>query len=117
MKYYGTFICWLREKIFVVPIHFYQKIISPTHPRSCRFHPTCSSYTITAIIRFGLLKGGLMALCRLLRCNPFCRAGYDPVPDHFSLRPFTASQQQGHPPDKTNTVALEVSVYSEEKEV
>lgn len=93
MKAAGPLCAWVREHIFLAPVRFYQKCISPYTPPSCRFIPTCSSYAATAIRRFGLLGGGLMALCRILRCNPLCRGGYDPVPRHFSLRPFAASHE------------------------
>jgi len=62
-------------------IRFYQRRISPHTPPACRFQPTCSQYAFTAIERFGALKGGYLAARRLLRCNPFCRGGYDPVPE------------------------------------
>lgn len=58
----------------------YQKYISPLTPPSCRYIPTCSSYGIEAIERFGALKGGILTFWRILRCNPFCKGGYDPVP-------------------------------------
>ncbi len=61
-------------------IRFYQRHISAHTPPSCRFRPTCSQYAYTAIERFGVFKGGGLALWRLLRCNPFCKGGYDPVP-------------------------------------
>jgi putative membrane protein insertion efficiency factor len=61
-------------------IRLYRKGISPHFAPSCRFRPTCSQYALTAIERFGALKGGGMALWRILRCNPFCKGGYDPVP-------------------------------------
>ncbi|MEG0996323.1 MAG: membrane protein insertion efficiency factor YidD, partial [Clostridia bacterium] len=48
---------------------------------SCRFQPTCSQYALTAIERYGAWRGGWMAAWRLLRCNPFCKGGYDPVPE------------------------------------
>ncbi|KKC28448.1 hypothetical protein CDSM653_02505 [Caldanaerobacter subterraneus subsp. pacificus DSM 12653] len=48
-------------------------------PRTCRFYPTCSQYSIEAISKYGLLKGGLMSIWRILRCNPFNPGGYDPV--------------------------------------
>lgn len=84
---------WLREHVFLAPIFFYQKYLSPLKPPSCRFIPNCSRYAVTAIRKHGVLAGGLMALCRVLRCNPLCRHGYDPVPDHFSLRPFAACRE------------------------
>lgn len=62
-------------------IRFYQRRISPNTPPACRFQPTCSQYALTAIERYGALKGGWMAICRIARCNPFCKGGYDPVPE------------------------------------
>lgn len=61
-------------------IKFYRKYISPKTPPSCKFTPTCSQYGLEAIERFGAIKGGFMTLWRILRCNPFSRGGYDPVP-------------------------------------
>ena len=67
-------------KYFVIfTIKFYQKFISPLFPPSCRFYPTCSSYAIEAIKRYGLLRGGLLALKRVAKCHPFHPGGYDPV--------------------------------------
>ena len=61
-------------------IKFYQGAISPYLPRSCRYTPTCSQYAVEAIRKYGALKGGWMAFLRILRCNPFFKGGYDPVP-------------------------------------
>lgn len=61
-------------------IRFYKRAISPTLPPSCRFVPTCSSYAMEAIEKYGAAKGGYLALRRLLRCHPFHKGGYDPVP-------------------------------------
>ena len=69
------------KKLLLKVIQFYQKNISPLHQPSCRFQPTCSAYAVQAIERFGAVKGGLLAIYRILRCNPFCKAGYDPVPE------------------------------------
>ncbi|MGQ9464895.1 MAG: membrane protein insertion efficiency factor YidD [bacterium] len=65
--------------IFIYMIKAYQKTIGYILPNTCRYTPTCSEYTIEAIERYGILKGGLMGILRILRCNPFCRGGYDPV--------------------------------------
>lgn len=73
--------CNNMKKILLALIRFYKKNISPLCPSACKFFPTCSVYAMTAIERFGALKGGWMALCRLLRCNPFSKGGYDPVPE------------------------------------
>jgi len=64
-------------------IRWYKRSISPLQPPSCRFIPTCSEYTYQAIERFGVLKGCLLGLGRILRCNPFFKGGYDPVPEEF----------------------------------
>jgi putative membrane protein insertion efficiency factor len=62
-------------------IRLYQKIVSPAlPPDTCRFYPTCSYYGYQAIYKFGILKGGVMAIWRIIRCNPFNPGGYDPVP-------------------------------------
>lgn len=69
------------KRLFLLLIRFYQKCISPYTPPSCRFTPTCSAYAYTAIQKYGALKGGYLALRRLLRCNPFYKGDYlDPVP-------------------------------------
>ena len=61
-------------------IRVYQLTLSPLLGNCCRFEPTCSHYGAEAIRRHGLIRGGLLAAWRVLRCNPFCRGGYDPVP-------------------------------------
>jgi len=65
--------------IFIYLIKIYQKIISPLFPSSCRFYPTCSQYAVEALSKYGVLKGGLKAMWRILRCNPFSKGGYDPL--------------------------------------
>lgn len=67
------------KKILIYIINLYRKYISPMSPPSCKYTPTCSMYAIQAIEKHGILKGGLMALYRILRCNPFSKGGYDPV--------------------------------------
>ena len=69
------------KKIFLSLIRFYQKHITTKTKASCRFYPTCSAYAYEAINKYGALKGGWLALKRLLRCNPFNKGDYfDPVP-------------------------------------
>ena len=70
------------KNVFLAMIRFYQRHLSPRKGRpSCRYIPCCSQYALTAIQRYGAWKGGWMALWRLLRCNPFSKGGYDPVPE------------------------------------
>lgn len=64
---------WLIKK--------YQQGISPLKKPCCKYYPTCSAYGLEAIERFGALKGGLLTVWRILRCNPFSKGGYDPVPE------------------------------------
>lgn len=68
------------KRTFVWLIKGYRYIISPLLPPGCRFTPTCSSYAIEAIERYGAWRGSYLAARRILRCQPFCRGGYDPVP-------------------------------------
>jgi uncharacterized protein len=73
---------------FIVAIHFYRAAISPLIGPACRFEPTCSVYAEEAVVRFGVWKGVLLALRRILRCHPFARGGLDPVPSpsHSAVR-------------------------------
>ena len=69
------------KRILLSCIRFYQKHLSGLKGySSCKFHPTCSRYAIEAIEKYGALKGGFLAIRRILRCNPFSKGGYDPVP-------------------------------------
>lgn len=71
----------LPRILMLLPIRFYQTTFSHTLPAdTCRFYPTCSHYTYQAIYKYGALKGGWMGFTRILRCNPFNKGGYDPVP-------------------------------------
>ena len=69
------------RRFFINMIRYYKQYISPRLPGACKYVPTCSTYAITAIERFGPLKGVGLALWRILRCNPFSKGGYDPVPE------------------------------------
>ncbi len=74
------------KKIALFCIKSYKKYISPLLPDACRFYPTCSEYTYTAIERFGFLKGSFLGAKRILKCQPFCKGGIDEVPEKFSFR-------------------------------
>ncbi len=61
-------------------IRFYQRQISPGLGPRCKYDPSCSAYALTAIERHGMMRGSILAVWRILRCNPFSKGGYDPVP-------------------------------------
>nr|WP_099975341.1 MULTISPECIES: membrane protein insertion efficiency factor YidD [Lactobacillaceae] len=71
--------------IYLYPVRFYQKFISPILPPSCRYYPTCSNYFIDAVKKHGIILGSIMGIARILRCHPFIRGGVDPVPDNFTI--------------------------------
>ncbi len=85
------------KRIVLVPIGAYQRWISPQRQQRCRYEPSCSSYAIEAVERFGVTRGLLLAGWRLLRCNPFSHGGFDPVPRGFTLRvtPVTPARHHG----------------------
>jgi uncharacterized protein len=72
--------------IFVAPIRFYQRAISPGLPARCKYHPSCSQYAVDAVRRYGVLRGVVLAGWRLLRCNPWSHGGVDFVEDQTLFR-------------------------------
>ena len=70
----------MAKKILVGVITAYQRFISPLFPPRCRFYPTCSQYGKEAIVKYGAVKGGYLAVRRVLRCKQFHPGGFDPVP-------------------------------------
>ena len=62
-------------------IKLYKKLISPIKPQCCRFTPSCSTYALEAFRKRGFIVGFILSFWRILRCNPFCKGGYDPVPE------------------------------------
>jgi len=69
------------KKLFMGIIRFYQIVISPLTPPTCRFYPTCSHYGLEAISRFGPIKGSWLTIKRIVKCQPFHPGGFDPVPE------------------------------------
>ena len=67
------------KAVVLAPIRFYRRFISPGLPPRCRYHPSCSAYAVQAVERYGILRGLVLAVWRVLRCNPFSHGGYDPV--------------------------------------
>lgn len=70
------------KRVLLALIRFYRRELSPRKRKPCcRYFPTCSQYAVTAIERYGAIKGSRLAAWRILRCNPFSKGGYDPVPE------------------------------------
>lgn len=74
------FFKWLLGSIFLIVIKIYQYLISPLMGASCRFIPTCSQYGVEAIKKYGPFKGGWLTIKRIVRCHPWGKHGYDPLP-------------------------------------
>ena len=74
-------------------IRLYQKFISPLSPGCCRFTPTCSQYGLEAFRKRGFFIGLILTVYRILRCNPFCRGGYDPVPEKGFRNPTVPCEE------------------------
>ena len=69
------------KKLLLLLLRGYKRFVSPMLGQRCRFHPSCSTYTMEAIERFGVMRGGWLGVRRIGRCHPFHPGGYDPVPD------------------------------------
>ena len=70
----------LFENVAIALVKAYQYMVRPLLPSACRFEPSCSEYAVTAIRKYGALKGSLLAIRRIMRCHPWGGHGYDPVP-------------------------------------
>lgn len=70
----------ILKKTLLLLINIYRKYISPLKKPSCIYIPTCSQYALEAVTKYGFFKGGYLTIKRILRCNPFSKGGYDPVP-------------------------------------
>ena len=85
------------KKIMIWLVRLYQKFISPIKPASCRFTPSCSAYAIEAFEKRGFFAGLILTVWRILRCNPFCKGGFDPVPEKgFRRVTVTGESNQAH---------------------
>jgi putative membrane protein insertion efficiency factor len=73
--------------VLLAPIRAYQRFISPALPRRCKYEPTCSAYAVDAVREFGVLRGLVLGVWRLLRCNPLSHGGYDPVEAQTLFKP------------------------------
>ncbi|MDH5684379.1 MAG: membrane protein insertion efficiency factor YidD [bacterium] len=80
------------RSLIIFLLRIYQMTISNILPHSCRFYPSCSEYSVVAFKQYGVAKGMLLSIKRILRCNPFFVGGYDPVPTHFSNPEATESK-------------------------
>lgn len=80
------------KRVLIALVRVYQCSISPFFRPCCRYTPTCSKYAVEAIEKHGAWKGFLLAAWRILRCNPFCGSGYDPVPDTFRFVKFRSGR-------------------------
>ena len=91
-------VVWKQRLWLVIgPVRFYQLCLGRFLPRSCRFEPGCSRYCVEAVRRYGLVKGSCAAGWRILRCNPYCKGGHDPVENFafFWKRQASASHNCG----------------------
>ncbi|MEO7053174.1 MAG: membrane protein insertion efficiency factor YidD [Rhodanobacter sp.] len=87
----------LPTRLILWLLRLYKRWLSPLLGSHCRFHPTCSDYARIAVTRFGPLRGCLLVAWRLLRCQPLCAGGEDPVPDHFEFRRCHGQRESGPP--------------------
>lgn len=87
--------------LWLLPVFLYRKVLSGLKPiPSCRFRPTCSAYAVDAVREWGILIGTVLAVFRILRCNPFSRGGYDPVPRRAEVfARLRRKTNEKHPPE------------------
>ena len=95
------------KHVMIWLIRLYQKFISPLKPNCCRFTPTCSSYAIEAFTKRGFFVGLILTVYRILRCNPFSKGGYDPVPEKGFKNPPTAASTENDTPESNTKVEKE----------
>lgn len=86
----------MLARAFSLPIRAYRALISPLLPRACRFHPSCSAYSLEALERHGAWRGLWLTIRRLSRCHPFHAGGFDPVPPAPAPRRSVAAGAHAH---------------------
>ncbi|MCM1131974.1 MAG: membrane protein insertion efficiency factor YidD [Ruminococcus flavefaciens] len=96
------------RRLFILLIRFYQKFISPLTPPLCKYYPTCSCYALTAVRKFGAVKGSALAVWRILRCNPWSLGGIDYVPEKFTFKVKKYDYSHLHSDDQTTQTNEEV---------
>jgi uncharacterized protein len=84
-------------RAITAPIRLYQLLISPALAPRCKYEPSCSAYAVSALRRFGVLRGSILAVWRILRCNPFSHGGYDPVEAQTLFRRAPSSVEGPEP--------------------
>jgi uncharacterized protein len=80
----------LLREAFLLPLHLYRRVISPLVRPHCRYSPSCSAYAVEAVREYGVIRGGVLAAWRVMRCNPWSHGGVDPVERQTLFRPRTA---------------------------
>ena len=80
----------LLRELALAPLHLYRRVISPAIGPRCRYHPSCSQYALDAVRTHGLIRGAVLAVWRVMRCNPWSHGGFDPVADQTIFRPRAA---------------------------
>ncbi|MCA8952311.1 MAG: membrane protein insertion efficiency factor YidD [Planctomycetes bacterium] len=83
--------------LLMQPVRFYRRFVSPLKPACCRFRPTCSAYALEALQVHGALRGTWLTIRRIVRCQPFCEPGFDPVPEHRERPTRTAATDRSPP--------------------
>ncbi len=94
---------FVMKHLFTALLRAYKRLVSPFLPPACRYVPSCSEYALEAVERHGALRGSVLAVGRLLRCHPFARGGYDPVPQGMKppvLRSWLRTAEAGPLPKK-----------------
>ena len=95
-------------RLVSAPIRIYQRVVSPALPARCKYYPSCSSYAVSALRSYGIVRGTALAAWRLVRCNPWSHGGYDPVEAQtlFNKRPSVdAQEEQGSRSERTGALA------------